>query len=331
MEKSALYAMVRRTVVPLTHAGPSSFRRAILSGKDQKAQTPLCMLDVIVDMYYPSGSTVFDPCPENHQEDGLIIPWKRHNFVNPSFNMIPLWVEKAAAEFCNNRAHSVLLLPLRSSTVYMHTLVLNNATSVLFWMNPVAFRPHRSPLAVPVMTVEIGLSRLRLLPGLKMYPVVLHSLLMRGQGNLYNKILVPYLRTHYGPFNTESHCHAHSRTGPEMWNLKGGSAHLLCVLARPKLCMEYITAFLNEHSNTTVVVLIMPIFNSSYFKHSVHYVKEVVLTAPYLDFEYGGTKASYVATVGLVMTNKMSYKPRMSDKTAPTAFAQWSDGSIFRD
>ena len=40
----------------------------------------------------------FDPCPENPKFNGLEIEWKEKNFVNPPYNQIDKWIDKALRE-----------------------------------------------------------------------------------------------------------------------------------------------------------------------------------------------------------------------------------------
>ena len=40
----------------------------------------------------------FDPCPENPKFNGLIVDWKKSNYVNPPYNNQKAWVEKAYNE-----------------------------------------------------------------------------------------------------------------------------------------------------------------------------------------------------------------------------------------
>jgi hypothetical protein len=65
------------------------------------------------EIYGKYGCT-FDPCPFPRPADfdGLAIPWQEHNFVNPPFDHLRIWVAKALAEFRAGRS-SVLLVPVK--------------------------------------------------------------------------------------------------------------------------------------------------------------------------------------------------------------------------
>ena len=57
----------------------------------------------------------FDPCPEYPTFNGLIVDWKKCNYVNPPYNNQKAWVEKAYNESLKNKT-CVMLLPARTDT-----------------------------------------------------------------------------------------------------------------------------------------------------------------------------------------------------------------------
>lgn len=72
----------------------------------------------------------FDPCPINpaigmRERDGLG-SWGKRNFVNPPYSEKTVWIKKAVEEQQKGKL-SVLLLPVDTSTVWFHDLVLPNA------------------------------------------------------------------------------------------------------------------------------------------------------------------------------------------------------------
>ena len=73
------------------------------------------------DLY---GKFDFDPCPANHDDafDGLSIPWGQNNFVNPPFNALPKWLEKASQEWQQGK-QTVFLMPVRIHTEYFARIV----------------------------------------------------------------------------------------------------------------------------------------------------------------------------------------------------------------
>ncbi len=311
-----------------------SFRSAYVSGIDQKAQTPKCMLDVISKLYFLKRR-VYDPCPHNHKFDGLTSNWQKHNFINPPFDEIPLWVKKAIQERSRN-CHSVFLLPVRSSTKYLHDLILPQATSIIFWMNPVAFPPFKTKLAIPIMTVEFGASSYNPSNTVRIWKVQLRSYRLYTQGsiesNLYNDQLMPRLREDFGPYEYEHHCTTeHVPLHLNKWKLIPDSTNYVCVMNGPKEAILHMIDFLNKHPRTTIIAVVMPFFNSAYFRSLVQkeVVKELLLISPYLNFNASNTSRSFVASVGLVLTRK-AYQPK-TRSMPEAAFGQWMDGRIFRD
>lgn len=71
---------------------------------------------------------MFDPCPLNANFDGLLIDWKRVNFVNPPYSraLKEAFIKKAYEESLKGNT-SVLLLPVSTSTKVFHTYIYNKA------------------------------------------------------------------------------------------------------------------------------------------------------------------------------------------------------------
>jgi len=65
----------------------------------------------------------FDPCPYKNTFDGLMIDWKKSNYVNPPYNNIELWAVKCRQEQMKGNL-SVLLIPARTDTNYFHKYIL---------------------------------------------------------------------------------------------------------------------------------------------------------------------------------------------------------------
>ena len=70
----------------------------------------------------------YDPCPLNSNFDGLKTEWGRSNFINPPYDRInkPLFIQKAFDEWKKGKT-CVLLLPVSTSTIQFHKLILPNA------------------------------------------------------------------------------------------------------------------------------------------------------------------------------------------------------------
>lgn len=66
----------------------------------------------------------FDPCPSNPKFNGLEIPWKKRNFVNPPYSEISAWVKKAFLEHEVHGNTVVMLIPSRTDTRWWHEYIM---------------------------------------------------------------------------------------------------------------------------------------------------------------------------------------------------------------
>ena len=80
----------------------------------------------------------FDPCPFNAGEitpenDGLLIPWGKRNFINPPYSRLlkESFVKRAISE-SKKGAVCVMLLPVSTSTALFHDLIQPNALEIRF-------------------------------------------------------------------------------------------------------------------------------------------------------------------------------------------------------
>ena len=85
-----------------------------LSKNDQFAQTP----DWLLTFYRNMFGSFYDPCPVNPKVDGLSIPWKHRNYVNPPYNELSKWIAKGIQE----HKESIYLIPFRPHTSYFLNL-----------------------------------------------------------------------------------------------------------------------------------------------------------------------------------------------------------------
>ena len=70
----------------------------------------------------------FDPCPLNPEFNGLNIDWYGRVFVNPPYNNIPKWLEKAHRELEKGNCEVVVfLLPVDTSTRWFHDYIIGQA------------------------------------------------------------------------------------------------------------------------------------------------------------------------------------------------------------
>lgn len=73
----------------------------------------------------------FDPCPERPIVDGLSIPWRSSNFVNPPFSNWQEWVKKGFKEYLKGRI-VVFLIAARTDTKVFHEIILPYASEIRF-------------------------------------------------------------------------------------------------------------------------------------------------------------------------------------------------------
>ena len=82
----------------------------------------------------------FDPCPLYADFDGLSIEWGQRNFINPPYSrkLKEAFVKKAFEEAQKDKI-CVLLLPVSTSTVLFHDLILPNADEIRFVKKRIKF------------------------------------------------------------------------------------------------------------------------------------------------------------------------------------------------
>ena len=93
---------------------------------------------------------MFDPCPYvgkgNYPDfDGLTIPWRTQNFINPPYNDITPWMEKAIFEMTQNDHNSLLFVPVRTGARYWEHFVYPCATEIRFLTGRVIFKGYKTP------------------------------------------------------------------------------------------------------------------------------------------------------------------------------------------
>ena len=70
----------------------------------------------------------FDPCPINPKFDGLLIDWKKVNYINPPYSraLKEAFIRKAFGESQKGKI-CVMLLPVSTSTKIFHEAIYPNA------------------------------------------------------------------------------------------------------------------------------------------------------------------------------------------------------------
>lgn len=84
---------------------------------NEKAPSPKWVLDMF--------HGYFDPCPPNPTFNGLTIPWKKFNYVNPPFNNKVPWINKALEEQALGNT-TVMLLPHDTRAIWYADKILPN-------------------------------------------------------------------------------------------------------------------------------------------------------------------------------------------------------------
>ena len=272
-----------------------SFRSAMLTGRDQFARTPADFLELLRRMYYPPGAAVWDPCPACPDFDGLAARWRRHVYCNPPFDAIPAWVDKAV-DAAHAGTHSVLLVPFRGHTRYMHRAVLPHAASITVWMHRFRFEGYEHAFPAPIATLEFGASGIRPHADVDVTVVPLWSLSYPGAG-YYPDTLLPDLEARYGAFDSVTHC----RPGdaPAEPRLADSRNTFVCVLSSPAAALRAVASHVAT-TGAAACVMILPQFTARYFRDVLALVREVTLLSPSIAFVPGGPR-SFMGSVVLRM------------------------------
>ena len=93
----------------------------------------------------------FDPCPENASFNGLSIPWKERNFVNPPYSQLYEWLKKGYEESFKGRL-CVFLIPSRTDTKAWHDFVMK-AKEIRFIKGRLKFSDHKNSAPFPSCVV----------------------------------------------------------------------------------------------------------------------------------------------------------------------------------
>lgn len=116
-----------------------------VSKRDQFAQTP----EWLKAHLRRSVGRYFDPCPASPRFDGLAVPWRKVNYVNPPYEDVSLWMAKAVREWTAHGRVSLFLIPFRMHTRYIREAAPHISRWILL-RRPPAFQGYKSrpPFAV---------------------------------------------------------------------------------------------------------------------------------------------------------------------------------------
>ena len=123
-------------------------KKLFFSSNNQNGRTP----KKIYDQLDKEFNFDFDPCPNNPNFNGLLISWKKSNFVNPPFSNQREWIKKAYQESLKNKI-CVMLLPSRTDTRIFHEIILPFAYQIRFIKGRLKFEQYENSAPFPSMIV----------------------------------------------------------------------------------------------------------------------------------------------------------------------------------
>lgn len=90
----------------------------------------------------------FDPCPYSEQEplfNGLEVDWGKSNYINPPYSrkLKEAFVKKAVEESKKGKL-CVMLLPVSTSTVLFHEIILPQDPEIRFLRGRIAFHGYNT-------------------------------------------------------------------------------------------------------------------------------------------------------------------------------------------
>jgi hypothetical protein len=93
---------------------------------------------------------MFDPCPFvgkglRPEFDGRKIPWKEMNFINPPYDDISPWMERANREMRKRNHTSLIFVPVRTGTRYWEKLVYPHASEIRYLTGRIVFKGYKTP------------------------------------------------------------------------------------------------------------------------------------------------------------------------------------------
>jgi site-specific DNA-methyltransferase (adenine-specific) len=102
----------------------------------------------------------FDPCPLNADFDGLSVPWKERNFVNPPFDNVAKFLEKGLKELEKGKL-SVFLITAKTFNEYWHKYIWPRASEIRFFRGKLQFEGFDNYFPVPCCLVIYDPARYR--------------------------------------------------------------------------------------------------------------------------------------------------------------------------
>lgn len=291
----------------------AKFKSISVSRADQGAREHALRL---LRTLFWSGRVVFDPCPTAPKFDGLEIPWKRVNFVNPPYDSVSEWAEKAIREAAIGDKTSVFLVPFRTKSRYTHHTVMRNATQIIIWMNRFKFVGYENPIPATIATYVFGkgVPRARSTPDVSFHPIRLHSweLTERQESRAdLHRSLMRHIKDTFGVSPTR--------------RIQTQGPSFVIVTKNNQEEIERAVRHCRSHSDATVAVMMYSNFHTQYMRAARNNIKDVIMIAPALSFTENFSDQSNAGTVVLVVGKRMHIS-----KTHVTAnLAIWKQGEHF--
>lgn len=270
----------------------TGYRDAFFRGRDQGAQTPPWLWALIHQSFLDPEAPVFDPCPPDAVLNGLRVPWGTQCIVNPPFRDAAVWLEKALQEWNDRKTRSVMILPLRSSAKYFHSLVLDQATDVVLLGRRITFEGYIHPFPIPIVLVGYGCSLRRTLwkkAGWSWAETRLAgAVLPRGQDHAAP--LAATLERLYGRTMAGTHCASWEQETPLV---PAAEQALHCIIGTPKPHLE-VLAEMDEKvlERMAWIYMVVPFLTANYYKPLWRRIRSMVFLAPSLQFGTTGAVSS---------------------------------------
>ena len=116
--------------------------------------TPDRVFEMIVQKWGIYQQDMFDPCPVNPNFDGLTIPWKKLNFVNPPYTLLKEFVDKAILE-SHHGNKTIMLNPAKTDQEWFHKLI-NRNYEILWIRKRLKFKNNKWSATQPHFLVMIA-------------------------------------------------------------------------------------------------------------------------------------------------------------------------------
>lgn len=244
-----------------------------MSKNDQGAQTPEIIYEFlrhVLDIR-DSNYKFYDPCPHAPEFDGLEISWPDNAiaYVNPPYKEASDWIRKTLHEVnANINMTAVMLIPARTWTRYMHSMVFGNKyfRKLVILTDAIKFKGYDRCLPHTLCLLFFSKE--------KIPRTALHSAKMTE---------VPYgtLEFKSKNFNSDSVMHRVREIHP---SLKFNFVHMCVasaddIIGKLSMCnfivlyddaknvMNALKTFHKSHANATSAVIIQCRFNNNYFNN----------------------------------------------------------------